>query len=120
MTDSRHIRKTTPEILQRIIELHNSGESSVKIGKEVGLDHSTVLYHLRRLRDPSSIKYSTAALIPYKPPPKLPPKPRPLEHPLLEAERLKKINPGKNYAEYLKQNKNKETDLTPWHTSPKK
>ena len=109
-------------MLAEMVRLRKLGWSSPAIGNKFGLDHSTVLYHLRRVRDPSLVKYSTVGVVHTviltraKPPPK----PRPLEHPFLESERTKKINPGKNYAEYLKKEKDKETDLTKWLTSRKK
>lgn len=35
--------------LKRILQLHNAGWPSTKIGKKEGKDHSTILYHLRKL-----------------------------------------------------------------------
>lgn len=89
--------------LQRILVLYHQNKTSVEIGQILGKDHTTVLYHLRRLGIPTGMKrpyFQNTEVKPVELPP-LHPKLKEYKYAYLFEE--DDINPGKSYAEYLKE-----------------
>ena len=82
MTQTRQTKKMTPQLVAELLKLHKEGLSSVKLGKKFGIDHSTVLYHIKKVKlELPEVVTNTSD-----------------ELPSSDTER---INPGKNYAGYL-------------------
>ena len=98
--------------IQKILLLYQQNITSVEIGKHFGKDHTTILYHLRRMGIPTGIKRphrgrGRKIILPVK---------KTVEVKVVKTYKYahlfeEEVNPGKNYAEYLKAGGKNKTEI---------
>jgi len=94
--------RMTIEQIAKIIEMRKEGYSLNYLGRYFGKDHTTILYHCQRAK--LSIGISHKKVING---PKFRKWPETFSYDIYTDETGEKLNPGKNYADYVKEEENR-------------